>query len=314
MGEMLSIVIPAFNEQENIENASLTIARILENNNIPYEIIYVSDGSKDKTFEKIQECSNNNSCIRGIEFSRNFGKEAAIFAGIDEARGDCCVIMDCDLQHPPEVIPHMYALWLEGYEVVEGIKSNRGKESIFYKMSAGLFYKLISRLMKMDMENTSDFKLIDRKVMKVLTELPERNTFFRALSFWTGFKNTSVEFEVAQRISGQSKWGLKGLIRYAINNITSFSTAPLQLVTVLGMLLLICSFFLGIQTLIIYFMGKSVEGFTTVILLMLLIGGAIMVSLGIIGHYISRIYEEVKQRPRYIVWKRTDDAKNQGDC
>ena len=264
-------------------------------------MIFVSDGSKDETYREIEKAAETNPCVKGAEFSRNFGKEASIFAGLELACGDACVIMDCDLQHPPEVIPQMYALWQEGYEIVEGIKNDRGKESIFHKMFANSFYGIMSKLMKMDMKSSSDFKLIDRKVVDVLLDLKERNTFFRALTFWAGFKTTKVVYDVKERAFGTTKWSFKSLIKYAINNVTSFSTLPLQMVTFMGVVSIIFSVVLGIQTLVRFFMGTSQEGFTTVILLILIVGGFIMISLGIIGHYIARIYEEVKGRPKYII-------------
>ena len=217
-------------------------------------------------------------------------------------------MMDCDLQHPPEVIPEMYRLWQDGYEVVEGIKKSRGKESILHGMSAGLFYGIMSRMMRMDMRSSSDFKLLDRKVVNVLLGLGERNTFFRALSFWAGFRAAKVEYEVQERAFGSSKWSFRSLVRYAVSNVTSFSTIPLQMVTVMGMVSIIFSVILALQTLVKYLTGTAVEGFTTVILLILIIGGFIMISLGIIGHYLARIYEEVKGRPRYIIRSRTQDA------
>ena len=190
--------------------------------------------------------------------------------------------------------------------MVEGKKAGRGKESLVYKCSAGLFYSLISKSTHIDMRSSSDFKLLDRKVMDVLNSLPEKETFFRALSFWAGFKTTSIEFEVAQRQFGKSKWSFRSLAKYAVRNITAFTTAPLQLVTVIGILLVVCSAVLAVQTLVKYIMGRAVEGFTTVILLLLIIGGGIMISLGIIGHYIARIYEEVKGRPKFIIARRTE--------
>ena len=223
--------------------------------------------------------------------------------------GDAVVVMDCDLQHPPETILTMWQKWQEGVEIVEGVKSDRGKESIFYRMSAGLFYKIMSRLIKMDMNASSDFKLLDRKVVNVLLSLPERNTFFRALTFWAGFRSETVEYEVQERRYGSSKWSLWSLMRYAISNATSFSTLPLQIVTFAGIASIFFSIALAVQTLVRFLMGASVEGFTTVILLILIIGGMIMLSLGIIGHYIARIYEEVKGRPRYIISKVTDNLQ-----
>lgn len=304
---LLSVVIPAYNEENNINLAVDRLSAVLESADISYELIFVDDGSRDNTYSLICERARTNPSVRGVSFSRNFGKEAAIFAGLKEARGDACVVTDCDMQFPPEVIPRMFELWEQGYEVVEGKKLTRGKERASHGLFARLFYRLIGSAVGMDMQSSSDFKLLDRKVVDALNSLTERDTFFRALSFWAGFRTATVEFEVAERANGQSKWSVKGLFKYAINNITSFSTAPLRLVTVLGGLLLIGTFVLGVQTLVKFFLGTAVEGFTTVILLLLLIGGSIMISLGIIGHYIARIYDEVKNRPRYIVARRTEE-------
>lgn len=305
---LLSIILPSYNEEQNIENTAKVLSDLLEKEKINYELIFVSDGSSDNTYAEIMKVSKQNPKIKGAQFSRNFGKEASIFAGLNLACGDACVVMDCDLQHPPQVIPKMYEYWKQGYEVVEGIKSKRGKESLFYKMSAGLFYKVMSKVIKMDMNSSSDFKLLDRKVVDVLLKLPEKNTFFRALTFWAGFKTISVEYEVSKRMYGTSKWSLWSLMKYAVTNATSFSTLPLQLITVMGIISIFGSIILGIQTLVKYIMGTAVEGFTTVILLILIIGGLIMISLGIIGHYLARIYEEVKGRPKYIISKVTDNV------
>lgn len=305
---LLSVVIPSYNEEENIESTAKTIGDILTDAGIDYELVFVSDGSKDNTFPIVKSLSEKDSRIRGLQFSRNFGKESAIFAGLSAARGDCVAVIDCDLQHPPKTLVEMYRLWEEGYEVVEGIKSSRGKESLIHKMFVGIFYGIMSALMKVDMNATSDFKLLDRKAVDALLSLNESNTFFRALSFWVGFKSTSVEYDVQERTKGKSKWSFAGLVKYAISNTTSFTTAPLRIIAVVGFIMVIFSLILGIETLVVYFMNVAVEGFTTVILLLLLIGGCIMVSLGIIGHYLGRIYEEVKGRPRYIIREMTPDV------
>lgn len=304
---LLSVIIPSYNEEANIERTAETIGRVLSEAQIEYELLFVSDGSKDKTYELVCDLALKDARVKGLQFSRNFGKEATIFAGMEYIKGDCCAVIDCDLQHPPETLVEMYHLWEEGYDVIEGIKSNRGKEGIIHKMFVGIFYGIMSSLMKMDMNATSDFKLMDKKVVDVLLSLPEKNTFFRALTFWTGFKSTTVTFDVQERVAGKSKWSFMSLVKYAISNTTSFTTAPLQFVTFMGVLMIIFSVVLGVQTLVRYFMGTAVEGFTTVILLLLVIGGCIMISLGIIGHYLSRIYEEVKGRPKYIVRDKTEN-------
>jgi len=301
---LLSVILPAFNEQDNIQNAFLTISRTLEESAIPFEIIFIDDGSADSTYARIQELSAGHPQVGGISFSRNFGKEAAIFAGLEAASGACCLVMDCDLQHPPALIPEMYRLWKDGYEVVEGVKASRGKENPLHTLCAKGFYHLISSATGFDMSRASDFKLLDRKAVEALLILPERAPFFRALSSWIGFKSIAIPFEVQERTAGTSKWSLWSLVKYAIRNITSFSGIPMQLVTLLGWVMLLASIVLGIQSLYKYFSGTALEGFTTVILLQLIIGSTLMISLGIIGHYISRIYDEIKARPRYIIRKR----------
>lgn len=287
-----------------IKKAAETIGGILKKEKIDYEIVFVDDGSKDATWMEIENAGKEDEHVNGVHFSRNFGKESAMMAGLENAGGDCVVVMDCDLQHPPETIVEMYRLWQQGYEVVEGVKRTRGKESVFHKMSAGLFYKMISKAVKIDMSHASDFKLLDRRAVEALLEMPERNAFFRALSSWIGFKTVSVEFDVHEREVGESKWSTKSLIRYAISNIVSFSSAPMMLVGFTGILGFLFAVILGIQTLVNYFSGNAVEGFTTVILLILIMGSFILMGMGVIGYYIAKIYEEVKCRPRYIISKR----------
>lgn len=300
---LLSIIIPALNEHDNIQHTFEAINTILTPA-IPYEIIFIDDGSTDSTYQCIQELSSAHPQVYGLCFSRNFGKEAAIFAGLEAAHGSCCLIMDCDLQHPAELIPEMYRLWQEGYEVVEGVKASRGRENPLYALSANGFYRIISKVSGIDMSSASDFKLLDRKAVEALLTMPERAPFFRALSSWIGFKSISIPFHVKEREIGTSKWSTWKLIKYAVHNITSFSGAPLQLVTFLGWIMLLCSVGLIIQSLYRYFTGTAQEGFTTVIILLLLIGSVLMISLGIIGHYISRIYDEIKARPRYLISKK----------
>ncbi|MCD7833082.1 MAG: glycosyltransferase family 2 protein [Lachnospiraceae bacterium] len=296
-----------------IQKASRRIDRILTAEKIPYEIVFVNDGSKDNTWEEIEKAARENPNVTGVRFSRNFGKEAAMLAGLAEASGDCCAVMDCDLQHPPETLVEMYRLWEQGYEVIEGVKRTRGKESTLHRLSAGLFYKMLSKAVKIDMSRASDFKLLDRRAVEALLSLPERNLFFRALSSWIGFKTTSVEFDVQERTEGESKWSTRALVEYAVKNIVVFSTAALQFVTMAGVVVFFAAILLAIQTLVRYFSGHAVEGFTTVILLILIIGSLVMISLGIIGYYIGKIYEEVKGRPRYIISKRIKRSAAAGE-
>jgi len=301
---MLSVVIPAFNEEDMICRAAKAISGELIHAEIDYELLFIDDGSTDTTWIQIGECAEQSERIRGVRFSRNFGKESAIFAGLEQAQGDCVVVIDCDLQHPPEKIVEMYKLWEEGYEVIEGIKADRGEESKFYSFAAESFYRIISKAMQIDMEKASDFKLLDRKAVNVLLNMRERNAFFRALSSWIGFDTATVEFEVARREEGTTKWTTWSLIKYAVSNIASFSSAPMQIVTILGGLMLLFSIILGAIALFQKAKGIALEGFTTVIIIQLFTGSLIMISLGIIGYYIAKIYDEMKGRPRYIISKK----------
>ncbi len=298
---MLSVVIPAYYEQETVAIAAKKIAEILVQAKIAYELIFVDDGSKDRTWEEISKAAELDANVRGVRFSRNFGKEAAIFAGLQHAVGECVACIDCDLQHPPEKLVEMYRMWEDGYEVVEGVKSDRGKESIAHRAFAKLFYALISRATKVDMSRASDFKLLDRKAVNVILTMREKRAFFRALSSWVGFRTGEVSYEVQERAAGESKWSTWSLVKYALSNITAFTALPLNIVTFLGVITLIVSAVMGVVALVQKFMGIALGGFTTVIILLLLIGSLIMISLGIIGYYVGCIYEEIKDRPRYVV-------------
>lgn len=298
---MLSVIIPAYNEQENIEKTAETIYKILSDEKIECEIMFVDDGSKDKTWELISRLADENPSVRGLKFSRNFGKEGAIFAGLKACEGDCAVVIDCDLQHPPELIPEMVNLWEQGYEVVEAVKASRGKESLIYKTFAKGFYRLMKNSADVNLDRASDYKLMDRKVIEALNEMPERLTFFRALSSWVGFKTTQLEFHVAPRNAGTTKWNFGKLMKFALNNITSFTNLPLQIITGAGIIFLLFAVGFGIYTLVQHFSGVSAEGFPTVYILILLTGSFIMLGLGVIGYYMAKIYEEIKFRPRYIV-------------
>lgn len=298
---MLSVIIPAYNEEKMIPAAAETLSGILNGADIDFELIFVDDGSKDGSWEKICNASAGDPRIRGIHFSRNFGKESAMFAGLEKAEGDCCAVIDCDLQHPPEKLVEMYRLWEEGYEVVEGVKDDRGEESGSHKFAANSFYKILSKATDMDMSNASDFKLLDRKVVDTLNSLPERNVFFRALSFWVGFKKTEVRYSVRERTAGESKWSTKSLFKYAVTNIASFSSVPLHVISLLGVFMLIIAVVFSVIALVQKIAGVAAGGFTTVIILMLFGFSIVMISIGIIAYYIGKMYEEVKGRPRYII-------------
>ena len=308
---MLSVIIPAYNEEAMIEKTASVLGGVLLEAAIECELIFVDDGSKDNTWKRVTEISSVNSTIRGVHLSRNFGKEAAIIAGLTEAIGDCCVVIDCDLQHPPEKIVEMYRLWEQGFEIVEGQKSSRGTEGKLHAFAAKTFYSIISAATGFDMANASDFKLLDRKAVNVIMNMHEKNAFFRALSSCVGFRTTSVEFDVQDREAGETKWSSWSLVKYALSNISSFSTAPMQIVTVLGAIMFVISLILGGAALIQKIYGQALEGFTTVILIQLFSSSIIMISLGVIGYYIARVYEEIKGRPRYIISETCGGNRNE---
>ncbi len=305
--DKISIVVPCYNEEETLEyfyEAMTALSEKIEGAGI--EIILVDDGSKDHTYEKMCALHEKDDRIKCISFSRNFGKEAAIFSGLRAGSGDCFVVMDADLQHPPETILQMYAYWKEGYEVVEGVKVSRGKESKIHKWLAGAFYDAISGIMHVDMRNSSDFKLLDRKAAEAVCSLTEKNTFFRALTYWVGFKSIAVSYEVQERVAGTTKWSYWKLGKYALRNLISFSNAPLQIVTVIGILFLLVGAVWGVDAVVSFFQGRSVGGYPSLVLLIIIATGGIMVSLGIIGAYIAKIYDEIKNRPQYIIREKKD--------
>lgn len=297
---MISVVIPAYNEQENIPAAAERLGGILAPLD-DYELIFVDDGSRDGTWELIKQLGETDEHIRGLHFSRNFGKEGAVFAGLKAADGDCVAVIDCDLQHPPELLEKMYTAWKNGAEVVEAIKASRGKEGIVYKLFAKTFYRMMKNSSNIELDGASDYKLMDRKVVDALNEMPERLTFFRALSSWVGFRTERVEFDVAPRNAGKTKWSFRKLFKYALSSITSFTNVPMHIITWSGILFFLFAVILAIQTIVNFCMGTAADGFSTVILLLLIIGSILMLGIGIIGYYLSKIYEEIKQRPRYIV-------------
>lgn len=298
----ISIVIPVFNEEKQIKNSYTTITSHLPYDEADFEFIFVDDGSSDKTWDVLADMTKEFPSIRSIKLSRNFGKEAALCAGIENAGFDACITMDSDLQHPPEMIPEMVKKWkYEGYEIVEGVKSSRGKESLFNKAGALLFYYLMLKLSGVKLNNASDFKLMDAKVVDAWKRMKEHDTFMRGMSSWLGFKRISIPFSVAQREVGNTRWSFVKLFKLAMNAITSFSSLPLHLVTIMGILFLIGSLILGIHTIYRKITGSALDGFTTIILLQLIIGSTLMLSLGIIGSYIARIFNEVKKRPRFLI-------------
>jgi len=302
----LSVVLPCLNEGSHLERSLATLGGVLDALALEYEVVVVDDGSSDDTWEVLVRLSRANPRLCAVRLSRRFGKELALTAGLEQARGAGVLVMDADLQHPPALIPEMVRAWRdEGYEVVEGVKVRRGEEPFLARFGARLFYPAFRRLSGFDLEGASDFKLVDRRVLAAWAQMGERNVFFRGMSAWLGFRRKSVPFEVAPRAGGRSGWSAWRLLRLAVNGITAFSSAPLQLVTAMGLVFLLFAIGLGLQTLYNWFCGRAATGFTTVILLVLIAGSCLMIGLGVIGLYLSRIYEEVKGRPRYVIRDQT---------
>ena len=299
--ETVSVVIPFYNEADQVGLTLEATEAVLKETGLDYEILALDDGSRDRTWEVLLDYAGRHPGIRLIRLSRNFGKEAALCAGLDQARGDAVIVMDGDLQHPPRYIPEMIALWQEGYQLVEGVKCSRGKESFLSRAAAGLFYGIFRKMSGIQLKNASDFKLLDRQLVDYWKTLPEKDTFFRALTAWMGFRRTSFSFVVDERPTGRSKWGFRKLFRLSVSALTGFSSRPLLLIPTLGSFFLLAFFVLSIQTLINYFRGLAATGFTTVILLQLLIGSLILISLGLIGLYVDSLFREVKARPRYFI-------------
>ena len=303
----LSVIAPAMNEQDNISRLCAAIKEVMENASIPYELIIVDDGSRDTTWQIVCDEAKKDPRVRGISFSRNFGKESAIFAGLSEAKGDCAAIIDSDLQFPPQTLCEMYSMWQTGdVEIVEGRKNARQKETLTYKLFSKTFYKLLKAMSGIDLDNMCDFKLMDRCVVDDLNALPEKQTFFRALSDWPGYRKATVPFDVADRNSGTSKFTPVKLVKLALGAISSFSAAPLQLVTGAGGVSLVLAALLAVFTFCFPFADHGNELFCWTAVILLTLSAVIMVALGIIGYYMARIYEEAKARPRWIVGRRTD--------
>ena len=306
---MITVIMPVYNEGEFIYNNVVEVDNLLAEANIEHQFLLVDDGSKDNSWAEMYRLSEDYPQVSVMSLSRNFGKEAALCAALENAEGDAVVVMDSDLQHPPQYIPEMVRLWQdEGYDVVEGVKEHRGRESLGAKLSALVFYRTFRKSTGIDIGAASDFKLMDRSAVDAWSELREKNTFFRGLSAWVGYKRYAMPFKVAPRAGGETKWTLKSLVKLAVNSITSYTAAPLFIVFWVGVAMFLAAVALGVQTLVSYFLGNAASGFPTVILLQLFIGSGTMLSLSVIGLYIAKIYEEVKGRPRYLIRRMRGEA------
>ncbi|MEP6924660.1 MAG: glycosyltransferase family 2 protein [Pyrinomonadaceae bacterium] len=300
--EFISVVIPLYCEAGNVSSVLREVHDALVAADVSYEFVLIDDGSPDDTWLVISEEAKNYPALRAVRLSRNFGKESALCAGLEMARGDAVIVMDGDGQHPPSLLPEMMRLWREtGADIVEATKIKRGEETFFSKFSAGVFYLLWNKLSGFELTGASDFKLMNRKVVNAWMQMEEHNVFFRGMTAWLGFTRVQIPFEVGTRAGGQTGWSVFHLFRLALIGISAFSSIPLQLVTLAGIFFLAFSAVFSIYTLALWVAGRSVSGFATVILLLLYIGSLLMISLGIIGQYLARIYDEVKRRPRYVI-------------
>lgn len=300
----ISIIVPVHNEESNIQILHSKLVDTLRLTDYEFEIIFINDGSKDKTQEVLEALSNKNKNTKYIELSTNFGHQNAVKAGIDFADGDAVISMDGDLQHPPELIPDILKKWEEGYEVVNTVREYSKKTSYFKRITSDLFYKILSYLSDIDFKNGggSDFRLLDKKVVYELRRLQEIDLFLRGLTFWIGFKQTNIHFVASDRYSGKSSYTLKKMVTFALIGITSFSTKPLYLATILGSILSCFS----VVTYILYVLYTiisevNISGWASMILTIVFFGGLQLVIMGIMGIYIGKIFTQVKGRPTYII-------------
>ena len=309
---VISVVVPLYQEEKRVDELLDAVTQTLEGIGEPWEIVLVDDGSTDATWVRLQGQAKHRANLSAIRLSRNFGKEAALCAGLEAATGEATVVMDGDLQHPPDLIPAMVARWREtGCDVVEAVKTGHRRDATAGRLFGRFFTWSMRRFSGIDLRGASDFKLINRRVLDAWLRLGERNLFFRGMVAWLGFRHEPIEFEVPRALQRRSRWSTGRLIDLGTTGITAFSPVPLRAASLLGVVFLVFAIVLGIQSLWMKFDGHAVEGFTTVIILQLLIGSLLMILLGIIGEYIARIYEEVKGRPRYLVAdeiRRGDDS------
>lgn len=296
----ISVVVPIYNEEESLRECNNRLLNVLDNIQSDYEIIYVNDGSKDTSLTILKELAKNNKKIKVLSFSRNFGHQAAVSAGIEHSKGDCVVLIDGDLQDPPELISDMISKWNEGFDVVYGKRSKRNGETWFKKISAKMFYRTINQVSDIDIpKDTGDFRLMDRRVVDAFLKMPEKNRFIRGMVSWVGFNQVAIEYERDKRYAGITKYPIKKMINFAKDGIVSFSKKPLKFITQAGL----CFISLSIIMLMTMSIVIGFKGYEWLLIInsIMFFSGIQMFSLGIIGEYIGRIYDEAKDRPLYIV-------------
>lgn len=300
---MISIVVPVFNEEESLSELYRRIAAVMKHLLLPFELIFVDDGSTDRSLDIMLEFSEKDKSIKIIQLSRNFGHQIAIIAGLDHARGDAVITMDSDLQHPPELIGKLIEKWQEGYEVVYTCRDQTQDAGLFKRFTSHGFYMLINRLAEVNISpGTADFRLLDRSIVQTLQAFRERSIFLRGIINWVGYRQAVIRYRADARYRGESKYSLLKMLRFATNGITSFSSVPLYISAFLGVIISMCSFLYG--AIVIYlrlFTDRAVEGWTSVMVALLFLGGIHLMTLGIVGIYLGQVYNEVKGRPRYLL-------------
>ena len=301
----ISIVVPVYNEEPVLAELHRRVSAVLDGVGEPWELILVNDGSRDRSAKVIAELHEQDERVKGVSFSRNFGFQIAATAGLDHAQGDAIILSDADLQDPPEVYPEMIAKWREGYDVVYGQRKSREGETWFKLITAKIFYRLIHKITSVDIPlDTGDFRLMDRRVVEAIRNMPERNRFLRGLVPWVGYKQVGIEYERHARFAGESKYGsLKQMLPFALDAITSFSYIPLQMATFLGFIIAGISGLAILTVVLVRLFGPETPllGQATTLVAVLFLGGVQLISLGIIGEYLGRIYDEVKGRPLYLI-------------
>ena len=306
----ISILIPCYNEEQSLPLLYPELVKLMDGNTAyDWELMFVNDGSKDNTLECLKQLRQQDARVNYVDLSRNFGKEVAMLAGFDYVTGDCMVIIDADLQHPPTLIPEMIKWWEQGYDDVYARRRTRGKESWLRKRLSLLFYKLLQRASRFEvLQNVGDFRLLDRCCINALKKMRESERYTKGMYSWIGFKKKEVEFKQGDRRTGVSSWSYRKLFSLAIDGITSFTTAPLRISTIAGFVISMCAFLYMIYVFIkALIWGDPVQGYPTLVILILFLGGIQLLSLGIIGEYIGRIYNETKNRPDYIVREYNDE-------
>jgi len=299
----ISVIIPVFNEEKNIQSLYNRLSQVMQNLGVSYELVFVNDGSKDASIGLIKVLAKKNKEVKYIDFSRNFGHQIAVTAGLDKTIGDAVVIIDADLQDPPELIAEMYQKRKEGFEVIYAKRKNRKGESFLKLLTAKVFYRILSKMTSISIPvDTGDFRMIDKKIVEVLREMPEKNKYLRGQISWVGFKQTFVEYNREERQAGATGYTYRKMLHFALDGITAFSDVPLKVVTYFGFIVSIIAFFVAIYALLAKFVWEnSVPGWTSLMIAILFIGGIQMIAIGIIGEYLSRMNHNIRNRPLYII-------------